>query len=204
MLQPGDILLAFTGRSSEAMTTDGEEWSEGGPDRTPGDVPPYARYRAGQLPYEAADEFAAGAPQHDDMSLVLLKMFCPSRRGFPSPLRLVPNARCQIHYPGFFSVRSPKSPSPNLNHNDSRYCFRLWAWETRASENPEKKKPAKKQPQTPPPSPKAGRLRAIRPAIERVGEFSVDSDAAPVHEATTSKGRIISLSSCSSRWQCHT
>ena len=75
MLQPGDILLAFTDGISEAMTADGEEWSE---DRlierlTPVSVDMPAAALVKCL-FDAADEFAAGAPQHDDMTLLVLKM----------------------------------------------------------------------------------------------------------------------------------
>jgi phosphoserine phosphatase RsbU/P len=73
-LQPGDILLAFTDGISEAMTIDGEEWSE---DRliellaTYPDMPAAALVK---LLFDAADDFAGGAPQHDDMTLVILKL----------------------------------------------------------------------------------------------------------------------------------
>ena len=73
-LQPGDILLAFTDGISEAMTADGEEWSE---DRliehlvNSPDMP--AKELVKRL-FDAADDFAAGAPQHDDMTLFVLKM----------------------------------------------------------------------------------------------------------------------------------
>ncbi len=73
-LEPGDILLAFTDGISEAMTVDGEEWSE---DRliellaTYPDMPAAALVK---LLFDAADDFAGGAPQHDDMTLVVLKL----------------------------------------------------------------------------------------------------------------------------------
>ncbi len=74
MLRPGDILLAFTDGISEAMTVDGDEWSE---DRlierlvSCPDMPAAALVKC---LFDAADEFAAGAPQHDDMTLLVLKM----------------------------------------------------------------------------------------------------------------------------------
>ncbi len=73
-LEPGDILLAFTDGISEAMTQDEEEWSE---DRLIARLAQCPDLRATELVkclMEAADEFAAGAPQHDDMTLLVLKM----------------------------------------------------------------------------------------------------------------------------------
>ncbi|MBM3727624.1 MAG: PP2C family protein-serine/threonine phosphatase [Acidobacteria bacterium] len=73
-LQPGDTLVAFSDGISEAMNDAREEWGE---DRLAATV----REVAGEPPEEiarailaAADEFAAGAPQHDDMTLVVLRV----------------------------------------------------------------------------------------------------------------------------------
>lgn len=73
-LQPGDILVAFTDGISEAMNHDEEEWSE---DRLIDCLT-----RCGEMPaaalverlMAAADEFAGGAPQHDDMTVLILKV----------------------------------------------------------------------------------------------------------------------------------
>jgi len=77
-LQPGDILLCFTDGISEAMTADEEEWSE---DRLIAqllnDLAQSPNLRATDLVtrlIEAADAFAAGAPQHDDMTLLIMKL----------------------------------------------------------------------------------------------------------------------------------
>ncbi len=73
-LEPGDILLAFTDGISEAMTEEEEEWSE---DRLIARLAECPDLPAAELVtclMEAADEFAAGAPQHDDMTLLVLKM----------------------------------------------------------------------------------------------------------------------------------
>jgi sigma-B regulation protein RsbU (phosphoserine phosphatase) len=75
-LFPGDVLLAFTDGISEAMTEDEEEWGE---DRmiecALADIAqPGCRSTAQQLLdciLGAADGFTAGAPQHDDMTLLL-------------------------------------------------------------------------------------------------------------------------------------
>jgi sigma-B regulation protein RsbU (phosphoserine phosphatase) len=82
MLQPGDILLAFTDGISEAMTADGEEWSEDRLIEHLAKCPDMPATALVNCLMEAADEFAAGAPQHDDMSLVLLKML-PHTPGLP-------------------------------------------------------------------------------------------------------------------------
>ncbi len=89
MLRPGDILLAFTDGISEAMTADGDEWSE---DRLiekliqcP-DLPAAALVKS---LFDAADEFAAGAPQHDDMTLLVLKML-PDAPSLPASTETTP------------------------------------------------------------------------------------------------------------------
>lgn len=73
-LQPGDLLLLYTDGISEAMTRTDEEWGE---DR----MIAAARSVRGQTAPEilhalfaAADAFTAGAPQHDDMTLLVLKL----------------------------------------------------------------------------------------------------------------------------------
>jgi sigma-B regulation protein RsbU (phosphoserine phosphatase) len=70
-LEPGDLLIAFTDGISEAMNSAREEWSEEA-------VIAAARACDGLSAREtlerlvaAADAFAAGAPQHDDMTLVV-------------------------------------------------------------------------------------------------------------------------------------
>jgi len=77
-LQPGDILLCFTDGISEAMTADEEEWSE---DRLIAHLAQCPDLPAPELVkclMEAADAFAAGAPQHDDMTLLIMKVL-PAR-----------------------------------------------------------------------------------------------------------------------------
>lgn len=83
-LHPGDALLAFTDGISEAMTAEEEEWGE---DR----MTAYASHlhqrtgctiTAQQLLtgiLAAADTFTAGAPQHDDMTLLIATItYAPS------------------------------------------------------------------------------------------------------------------------------
>ena len=74
LLQPGDLLLAYTDGISEALNLQDQEWGE---ERM------LAAARA-HLPESAstilrhivteADRFAATAPQHDDMTLLLMKL----------------------------------------------------------------------------------------------------------------------------------
>jgi sigma-B regulation protein RsbU (phosphoserine phosphatase) len=75
-LEPGDVLLAFTDGISEAMNYDDQEWGE---DRMIASVhqllnQPDCNPTAQQLLdciFVAADKFTAGAPQHDDMTLLV-------------------------------------------------------------------------------------------------------------------------------------
>jgi sigma-B regulation protein RsbU (phosphoserine phosphatase) len=73
-LQAGDVLVAFTDGLSEAMNPADAEWGE---ERlveaieTNWSAPP-AQMMVRLI--EAADRFAAGAPQHDDMTVVVLRV----------------------------------------------------------------------------------------------------------------------------------
>ncbi len=74
VLEPGDVFIGFTDGISEAMNPQDEEWGE---ER----LLPAAAAESGQpagdmIPFlmAAADRFASGAPQHDDMTLVVMKM----------------------------------------------------------------------------------------------------------------------------------
>ena len=73
-LLPGDILLAFTDGISEAMNPAEDEWGE---DRMIAEAQAHADLNAAELLqrlFRSADAFAAGAPQHDDMTLVVLRI----------------------------------------------------------------------------------------------------------------------------------
>jgi serine phosphatase RsbU (regulator of sigma subunit) len=73
-LLPGDILLAFTDGISEDMNSAEDEWGE---DRMIVEAQAHAGLNAAELLqhlFRAADAFAAGAPQHDDMTLVVLRL----------------------------------------------------------------------------------------------------------------------------------
>ena len=73
VLDENDLLVAYTDGISEAMTVEDEEWGEermlaaacADPERSAAEVL--------RCVFHAADEFTAGAPQHDDMTLLLLK-----------------------------------------------------------------------------------------------------------------------------------
>jgi sigma-B regulation protein RsbU (phosphoserine phosphatase) len=68
----GDVLVAFTDGVSEAMNAADEEWGEERLLETIGSSPlPPAPLIDSIL--QAADRFVAGAPQHDDMTLVVLQ-----------------------------------------------------------------------------------------------------------------------------------
>jgi sigma-B regulation protein RsbU (phosphoserine phosphatase) len=74
-LVPGDVLIAFTDGISEAMNLDDEEWGE---DRLIDAVRECRRSSANQLLesiFDAATKFAGTAPQHDDMTVVVVRAF---------------------------------------------------------------------------------------------------------------------------------
>lgn len=73
-LVPGDLLVAFTDGISEAMNPADEEWGE---ERFAEAVKSLAGMKARDLLehlMRAADAFAAGAKQHDDMTLVVMRV----------------------------------------------------------------------------------------------------------------------------------
>jgi sigma-B regulation protein RsbU (phosphoserine phosphatase) len=74
ILEPGDSLIAYTDGISEAMTAEDEEWGE---TRMLEAVPRGANALAAEVlekVFRAADEFTAGAEQHDDMTLLVMKI----------------------------------------------------------------------------------------------------------------------------------
>jgi sigma-B regulation protein RsbU (phosphoserine phosphatase) len=74
VLAPGDILLAYTDGISEAMTVGDEEWGE---ERMIAAAQACRALPAGRIIdriMAEADAFTAGAPQHDDMTLVIVKV----------------------------------------------------------------------------------------------------------------------------------
>ena len=74
MLQHGDTMVLFTDGVSEAMNNEDEEFDE---DRLIAAVRSGAGLKAPELidrVLEACDVFAAGAPQHDDMTMVAVRV----------------------------------------------------------------------------------------------------------------------------------
>jgi len=74
MLTPGDLLLLFTDGISEAMTKDDEEWGE---ERMIASAQECYHKTADEALvdiFRDADVFTAGASQHDDMTLLVLKL----------------------------------------------------------------------------------------------------------------------------------
>jgi sigma-B regulation protein RsbU (phosphoserine phosphatase) len=73
-LESGDLLVAYTDGVSEAMNGADDEWGE---DQLKNAVRPDRTAPARELidrVMTAADTFVAGAPQHDDMTLVVVRM----------------------------------------------------------------------------------------------------------------------------------
>jgi sigma-B regulation protein RsbU (phosphoserine phosphatase) len=74
LLAPGDLLVIYTDGISEAMNRDLEEWGE---DRLKEAVQSCTGLNSEETIariMQAADAYAAGAPQHDDMTLVVLRV----------------------------------------------------------------------------------------------------------------------------------
>jgi sigma-B regulation protein RsbU (phosphoserine phosphatase) len=74
MLNQGDLLVAYTDGLSEAMNAADEEWGEEALMQTvqSNDSVPANTLITHLM--EAADAFAAGAPQHDDMTTVVVRV----------------------------------------------------------------------------------------------------------------------------------
>src|SRR5260370_10281841 len=69
-LEQGDLFVAYTDGISEAMNVDDEEWGE---ERLADAIVRCDALPAGQVIdrlMREADAFVAGAPQHDDMTLI--------------------------------------------------------------------------------------------------------------------------------------
>jgi len=71
--EPGDCLICFSDGVSESMNGEGDEWGE---ESIVGEMPAAGKMSSDLLAahlVQAADNFAAGAPQHDDMTVVVLR-----------------------------------------------------------------------------------------------------------------------------------
>jgi phosphoserine phosphatase RsbU/P len=72
-IEPGDLLVGFTDGVSEAMNAADEEWGEEALAAFLQDHPGLtARELIPQI-IDAADAFANGHPQHDDMTLIVVR-----------------------------------------------------------------------------------------------------------------------------------
>jgi phosphoserine phosphatase RsbU/P len=72
-IDAGDVLVAYTDGITETMNAEDEEWGE---ERFIAALKAAARLPAADIAariMDAATQFAAGAPQHDDMTLVVLR-----------------------------------------------------------------------------------------------------------------------------------
>jgi len=72
-LEPGDILLLYTDGISEAMTAREEEWGEERMVAAAREIRGGSAAQILDAILQAVDSFVAGAPQHDDMTLLVLK-----------------------------------------------------------------------------------------------------------------------------------
>jgi len=73
-LAPGDLFIGYTDGISEAMTSDEEEWGEDRMQIAASGILDRGASGILQGIFEAADGFTAGAPQHDDMTLLVLRL----------------------------------------------------------------------------------------------------------------------------------
>jgi sigma-B regulation protein RsbU (phosphoserine phosphatase) len=73
-LEPGDVLVGFTDGVSEAMDTQGEEWGEESLARVVATADALPAEGLIRRIMEGADAFAAGAVQHDDMTLIVVRL----------------------------------------------------------------------------------------------------------------------------------
>ncbi len=72
-LQPGDVVLGYTDGVSEAMNAADEEWGEERMIAVGRECAGLAPESVIQRLLAAADSFVAGAPQHDDMTLLVIQ-----------------------------------------------------------------------------------------------------------------------------------
>lgn len=80
ILEPGDLFVAYTDGISEAMTHAEEEWGEQRMIEAVLRAPGHHAAEILKSIFAGADAFAAGAPQHDDMTLLLMKLDPLERR----------------------------------------------------------------------------------------------------------------------------
>jgi phosphoserine phosphatase RsbU/P len=74
VLAPGDVLIVYSDGISEAMNFAEEEWGEARLAAAAGEAFPCAAQSLIDRLFVAADAFASGAPQHDDMTVVVVRI----------------------------------------------------------------------------------------------------------------------------------
>lgn len=74
VLRSGDLLVLFTDGISESMNSDDEEWGEERLIELAKTCTGIPAIEAVNCIVTAAQRFAAGAPQHDDMTVVILRV----------------------------------------------------------------------------------------------------------------------------------
>ena len=84
ILEVGDLLLAFTDGISEAMNSADEEWGEERLIETAKNCEEMSAAEILARLVQGADEFAAGAPQHDDMTLIVVRVIAECNDQLPS------------------------------------------------------------------------------------------------------------------------
>ncbi len=72
-MRSGDLLICFTDGISEAMDLGEEEWGEESMLAAVKKTPNATAEQVLRQVFEAADEFTGEAPQHDDMTLVIVR-----------------------------------------------------------------------------------------------------------------------------------
>jgi phosphoserine phosphatase RsbU/P len=77
-LQPADLLVLFTDGISESMNSDDEEWGEERLIELAKTCTGMPAIEAMNCIVAAAQSFATGAPQHDDMTEVVLRVIASS------------------------------------------------------------------------------------------------------------------------------
>lgn len=73
-LEPGDVFLAFTDGVSESMNARGDEWGDAGVTAAFGSLREQPAREIARRIVLGADAFAAGAPQHDDITVVAIRV----------------------------------------------------------------------------------------------------------------------------------
>ena len=77
-LEPGDLVVLFTDGISESMNSSNEEWGEERLIDLAKTCADLSALEAMNRIMAAAQTFAAGAPQYDDMTVVILRVLVPT------------------------------------------------------------------------------------------------------------------------------